>query len=91
MSRASKITLGMSTLFAIGSTIFVHVVQDIETEQIRQGPIKDAERMNEKTKRKLMMNNEEHIYQQELRKKYEEMQPLNGKIITKDTTEGAEN
>lgn len=87
MSRASKITLGLSALLAVGSAIAVHVIQDLETKQIKQGPIKDAERMTEKTKRKLLMNNEEHLYQQELRKKYEELQPLNGKIITKDSAE----
>lgn len=90
MSRTSKISLGLSAIFAVGSVIAVHSIQDIETDQIRQGPIKDAERMSEKTRRKLLVNNEEHLYQQELRKQYEEMQPLNGKIITKETAEEIE-
>mgnify|MGYP003366830216 CR=1 FL=1 len=85
MSRASKITLAGSCLLAVGSVIAVHIIQDIETDQIRQGPIKDAARMSEKTQRKLTNNKEEHLYQQELRKKYEQMQPLNGKIITKSS------
>lgn len=77
----------MSAIFAVGSVVAVHFIQDIETDQIRQGPIKDAERMSEKTRRKLFVNTEEHSYQQELRKQYEEMQPLNGKIITKESAE----
>lgn len=84
MSRASKITLGCTLVLAVTSMIGVQYIQDAETELLRQGPIKDAKRMSEKTQRKLLMNQQEHEYQQQLRKQYEEVQPLSGKIITAD-------
>lgn len=82
MSRASQITLGCSLVFAIGSFVGVQYIQEAEQEAIRQGPIKDAKRMSEKTQRKLLMNQKEHEYQQKLKQQYEELQPLNGKVIT---------
>lgn len=86
MSRASQITLGCSLVFAIGSFIGVQYLQEAEQEAVRQGPIKDAQRMSEKTQRKLLMNQKEHEYQQKLKKQYEELQPLNGKVITAEDT-----
>lgn len=46
---------------------------------MHQGPIKDAQRVQEKAlKKKLLANQKEHELQQELRKKYEQLQPLSG-------------
>ena len=84
MSRASKITLGCTFVLAVTSMIGVQYIQDAEVELLKQGPIKDAKRMSEKTQKKLLMNQQEHEYQQMLKKQYEEVQPLNGKIITAD-------
>ncbi|SCV01531.1 LAMI_0G12090g1_1 [Lachancea mirantina] len=93
MSRASKITLGLSCLFTATTVIGVHMVQEMERDVLRQGPIKDAQRVAEKHKtdaidpskqRKRLFNQSEHEVQKELRKKYEAIQPLSGEILTKD-------
>ncbi|CAK9435590.1 uncharacterized protein LODBEIA_P03170 [Lodderomyces beijingensis] len=83
MSTASKVTLGASIAFATGAFIFINYSQQAERSALRQGPIKDAERMaakREKT-RKQMANEAEHREQSELKAKYLEMQPLNHEII----------
>lgn len=97
MSRASKITLGVTSLFTATMIVGVHYVQQLERETLHQGPIKDAQRMKEKRlarenaggvdpekERQRMVNKSEHEYQLELRKKYEQMQPLSGEVRTKD-------
>ncbi|SCV99905.1 LAFE_0B05116g1_1 [Lachancea fermentati] len=93
MSRASKITLGLSCLFTVTTVIGVHIIQDMERETLHQGPIKDAKRMADKKngiaadpqkERKKLFNQSEHEMQQELRKKFESQQPLSGEILTKD-------
>ncbi|CCH41881.1 hypothetical protein BN7_1420 [Wickerhamomyces ciferrii] len=67
MSRASKITLA--------STII--------SKALHQGPIKDAQRQQEKAlRKKLLVNQQEHEIQQELRKQYEQLQPLSGQTFT---------
>lgn len=83
MSTASKITLGASCLFAVGSFVGIIYLQKAEQLAIRQGPIKDAARIAEKEKtRKQLLNDEEHKVQLELREKFEKLQPLNLEIIT---------
>ena len=95
MSRASKITLGLTTLFTATIVVGVHHVQELERQTLHQGPIKDAQRVAEKKlarqngvdpekERQRMVNKNEHEYQLELRKKYEQMQPLSGEVRTKD-------
>ena len=114
MSRASKITFGVTCLFTLTSIIGVHYVQELERETLHQGPLKDAKRVAEKKKReddekakqlpknvsvmkspidglspeerekKRNFNRNDHELQQQLREKYEKMQPLTGKIVTKD-------
>lgn len=56
---------------------------NINSQALHQGPIKDAQRMEEKAlKKKLLANKLEHDHQQELRKQYEAMQPLSGVTVT---------
>ncbi|CCH60905.1 hypothetical protein TBLA_0D04080 [Henningerozyma blattae CBS 6284] len=52
MSRASKITFGLSCLFTITTVGAVHFIQGLEQETLHQGPIKDAKRLAEKEKEK---------------------------------------
>lgn len=98
MSRASKITFGLSCVITATTVIGVHVVQGMERETLHQGPIKDAKRVAAKQQqkqqqaeeaddskaRKLLFNATEHAEQLELRRKYELMQPLSGNINTKE-------
>ncbi|SCU80059.1 LAFA_0B07272g1_1 [Lachancea sp. 'fantastica'] len=90
MSRASKITLGLSCLATAATVVGVHYVQELERDTLHQGPIKDAKRIAERKaggldpekEKKLMFNKADHEMQQELRKKYESMQPLSGEVLT---------
>ena len=114
MSRASKITFGVTCLFTLTSIIGVHYVQELERETLHQGLLKDAKRVAEKKKReddekakqltknvsvmkspidglspeerekKRNFNRNDHELQQQLRERYEKIQPLTGKIVTKD-------
>lgn len=81
MSTASKVTFAASCLFAVGSFIYINVEQKIERDNLRQGPIKDAERMRQKLSKKQLANDLEHKEQALLREKYELVQPLSGEII----------
>ncbi|CUS23264.1 LAQU0S09e00870g1_1 [Lachancea quebecensis] len=100
MSTASKITLALSCVVTAATVVGVHYVQELERDTLHQGPIKDAKRMAERraeqsaspgtsttsaeSERKQLFNRSEHELQQELRKKYEAMQPLSGEVLTKD-------
>lgn len=81
MSTASKVTFAASCLFAVGSFIYINVEQRIERENLRQGPIKDAERMRKKLSKKQMANELEHKEQIALREEYQKAQPLSAEII----------
>ncbi|CCE65225.1 hypothetical protein TPHA_0K00910 [Tetrapisispora phaffii CBS 4417] len=102
MSRASKITLGVTCLLTAITIATVHIVQEVERETLHQGPIKDAKRVAEKRlqkeqdqtrldaeaaekARKREFNKNDHAYQQELRKKYEAIQPLSGEVVTAES------
>ncbi|EMG45535.1 hypothetical protein SBY92_004964 [Candida maltosa Xu316] len=87
MSTASKITLGLSCTFAVGTFIFINYSQQLEREALRQGPIKDAARQQAKLlekerSQKHIANELEHQEQKELREKLMKSQPLNAEIIT---------
>lgn len=96
MSRASKITFALSCVFTASTVVGVHIVQGLERDTLHQGPIKDAQRVAARKQQRLaaeadpekerqkMVNRSEHELQQELRKKYEAVQPLSGKVVTKD-------
>lgn len=122
MSRASKITFGVTCLFTLTSIIGVHYIQEMERQTLHQGPIKDAKRMADKRQKekeketssigetnpnenaahidvmkspndslspeakekKKNFNRADHEMQQQLRQKYEQMQPLSGEVVTKD-------
>lgn len=85
MSTASKVTFGCTCLFAVSSFVFVNYSQKVERDQLRQGPIKDALRIQEKKQREMskkqLTNDLEHKDQKVLKEKYEKIQPLNSEII----------
>lgn len=87
MSTASKITLGSSIAFAIGSFVFINYSQQTERDSLREGPIKDAKRLEQKRlerfqdNAKLKRNDLEHQEQVRLKEKYEKLQPLSSEII----------
>ena len=67
----------------------------MERDTLHQGPIKDAKRVAEKKRlkesgldpakeKKRMFNQSEHELQKELKKQYEQQQPLSGEVVTKD-------
>ncbi|CAH2351860.1 protein Pet117p, mitochondrial [[Candida] railenensis] len=83
MSTASKVTLAVSCLFAVGSFVGINYLQKAEQAAIRQGPIKDAARIAQKEKtRKQILNEQEQKMQLELKEKFEKLQPLKEEIIT---------
>lgn len=81
MSTTSKATFAASCVFALGSFIYINVEQRNERENMRQGPIKDAERMRQKMTKKQLANDLEHKEQAALREQYEKVQPLNEEVI----------
>ncbi|EAZ63372.2 cytochrome c oxidase assembly factor [Scheffersomyces stipitis CBS 6054] len=85
MSTASKITFGLSCVSAVGAFVFINYSQKLERSALRQGPIKDAARVQAKLDRdfskKQRANELEHKEQMELREKYIKLQPLNDEII----------
>ncbi|SCU82681.1 LANO_0B07184g1_1 [Lachancea nothofagi CBS 11611] len=91
MSRASKVTLAFSCVLTAITVVGVHYVQELERDTLHQGPIKDAKRIADRKanldpekERKKLFNKSEHELQQELRKKYESVQPLSGEVLTKN-------
>lgn len=53
MSQASKLTLGATSLFALGTVIFVHFQQQSEREAMHQGVVRDMEQQRIKKERQL--------------------------------------
>lgn len=87
MSTASKITLGTTISLAVGSFIFINYSQQTERDSLREGPIKDAKRLEQKRLQrfqdnaKLKRNDLEHQEQLKLKQQYEKLQPLNTEVI----------
>ncbi|KAI1389306.1 uncharacterized protein F4822DRAFT_196253 [Hypoxylon trugodes] len=53
MSRASKLTLAGTSLFAVGTVIMVHFQQQMEKEAMHQGVVRDMEQQRIKRERQL--------------------------------------
>ncbi|RYP04987.1 hypothetical protein DL764_004113 [Monosporascus ibericus] len=53
MSQASRLTLAGTSLFAVGTIIFVHFQQRFEKEAMHQGVIRDMEQQRVKKERQL--------------------------------------
>ncbi|KAI0842368.1 hypothetical protein F5Y06DRAFT_292294 [Hypoxylon sp. FL0890] len=53
MSRASKLTLAGTSLFAVGTVIMVHFQQKMEKEAMHQGVVRDMEQQRIKKERQL--------------------------------------
>lgn len=81
MSTASKVTFAGLIVFAAGAFVFINWSQGLERNALRQGPIKDAARMEAKRTKKMMVNEAEHQEQAALREKLHKLQPLSDEII----------
>eukprot|EP00842_Homolaphlyctis_polyrhiza_P001657 jgi/Hompol1/2492/HPOL_002927-RA len=75
MSRASKITLGVSSLFAVVSILGVHYMQELDLKTRRVGVVRDDARRSAKR----IENELEAKRQEELRKMLESDQTVSGK------------
>ncbi|KAI2602528.1 hypothetical protein GGR54DRAFT_498133 [Hypoxylon sp. NC1633] len=53
MSRASKLTLAGTSLFAVGTVIIVHFQQKMEKEAMHLGVVRDMEQQRIKKERRL--------------------------------------
>jgi len=53
MSRAAKLTLAGTSLFAIGTIVFVHHAQQAEKAAMHQGVVRDVEQQRLKKERQL--------------------------------------
>ncbi|KAI2605682.1 uncharacterized protein GGS25DRAFT_351260 [Hypoxylon fragiforme] len=53
MSRASKLTLAGTSLFAVGTVILVHFQQNMEKEAMHEGVVRDMEQQRIKKERQL--------------------------------------
>jgi len=53
MSRAAKLTLTGTSLFAIGTIVFVHYAQQAEKAAMHQGVVRDMEQQRVKKGRQL--------------------------------------
>lgn len=82
MSTASKITFGCSCVLAAGTFVSINYLQITERKSLRQGPIKDAERMAAKEfNKKQRVNDMEHKEQILLQEKFTSVQPLGSEVI----------
>ena len=80
MSTLLKVTFGALCAFAVALFIGINYLQKAEQTAIRQGPIKDAQRIAEKLKKQLANEKEAQI-QADLRQKFEAVQPVSAEII----------
>ncbi|KAI2468006.1 hypothetical protein F4781DRAFT_400074 [Annulohypoxylon bovei var. microspora] len=79
MSRASKLTLAGTSLFAVGTVIIVHFQQKMEKEAMHQGVVRDMEQQRIKKERQLDFD-----MQKVLEEEYKKGQTV------RDTTAGVE-
>lgn len=86
MSRASKVTFGLTSVACVGTIAAVHYIQNMEREALRQGPVKDAARVAAKRdpakERKLMLNQQEHEEQVRRREEFEKVQRVGAEVST---------
>ncbi|XXH03285.1 hypothetical protein Hte_009683 [Hypoxylon texense] len=80
MSRASKLTLAGTSLFAVGTVIMVHFQQKMEKEAMHQGVVRDMEQQRIKKERQLDFDmqkalEEEYKRGQTVRETTEELPP----------------
>ena len=78
MSTASKVTFGLSCLFAVSTIAGVKYLDFSEREALKQGPIKDQQRLQAKRELtdKQQFNEADYREQMRLKEFYEQQQPL---------------
>ncbi|KAH8646711.1 cytochrome c oxidase assembly protein [Xylariales sp. PMI_506] len=80
MSRASKLTLAGTSLFAVGTVVFVHFQQKFEKEAMHQGVVRDMEQQRIKKERQLDFDmqralEEEYRKEQSVRESLQDIEP----------------
>ncbi|ONH71744.1 hypothetical protein BOH78_4291 [Pichia kudriavzevii] len=96
MSRASKITLALSTVFSIATIGAVYYMAEYEKDsvgstrtaetnteqQLQTGPIRDKERLEKRSfNQKQRANLEEYEEQKKLFTEMQKEQPLSGEVV----------
>ncbi|GMM46453.1 Pet117 protein [Pichia kluyveri] len=82
MSRASKITLVLSTALSITTIGAVYFMAENEKDQLQEGPIKDRKRLERREfNSKQQANLNEYEKQKEIFAEMEKIQPLTGEIV----------
>ncbi|ODA83022.1 hypothetical protein RJ55_01531 [Drechmeria coniospora] len=79
MSRASKLTLGATSLFAACTIGFVHFQQKYEQAAMHEGVVRDLERQRVKQERQLDFD-----MQRELEQEYKRHQTVHSSISEAD-------
>jgi len=75
MSRASKLTLGATSLFALSTIVFVHFQQQAEQAAMHQGVVRDMEQQRIKRERQLDFD-----LQKQLEEEYKREQSVRSSI-----------
>jgi len=80
MSRAAKLTLGGSSLFALSTIVFVHYAQQAEKAAMHQGVVRDMEQQRLKKERQL-----DFEMQRALEEEYRKVQSVHdgGEVVNK--------
>ncbi|KAG0690493.1 hypothetical protein C6P40_002738 [Pichia californica] len=82
MSKASKITLAVSTLCSVATISAVYYMAEFEKDQLQEGPIKDRERLERRAlNTKQQANLEDYEKQKQIYAELEKTQPLTGEVI----------
>ncbi|KAH8796520.1 hypothetical protein BGZ57DRAFT_946633 [Hyaloscypha finlandica] len=80
MSRVAKLTLAGTSLFAIGTIVFVHHAQQAEKAAMHQGVVRDVEQQRLKKERQL-----DFEMQKALEEEYKKIQSVHdgGTVLNK--------
>jgi len=81
MSRAAKLTLAGTSLFAVTTIVFVHYAQQSEKAAMHQGVVRDMEQQRLKKERQL-----DFEMQRVLESEYKKVQTVHDGGETTDTT-----
>lgn len=86
MSTASKVTFGVSFLFAVSTIAGVKYLDFSERKALKQGPIKDQQRLQAKRELtdKQQFNEADYREQMRLKELYEQQQPLEKTFVGKE-------
>lgn len=83
MSTASRVTLGASILLCTATCVGVYYLAESERDALKEGPIKDRERVNRRVMSdKQKANRDDFEAQKQLKAQLAAEQPLTGEVVT---------